>query len=158
MNKLLKRFHALSVVAFAVAMLLAVGVVHSETFHKLHSSPQLIINAVQLNSATDSTTGLSSTVDLSGGDLDKCSFQLNISSGAGSTTPTFDGDIQVSADGGSTWATAGSFTQVTSTLTATAVTKTNVATNPGTKLRIIPAISANTTFYSIKVYAMPQVD
>lgn len=136
---------------FAIAGLACV--LNAETIKKLHSSPQLIINATSMHSTNESD---SSIVDLSGGDLDKCSFQLNISSGSGAS-PTFDATIYVSPDGGNNWASAGTFTQITTTLTAVAQLKTNVATSPGTKLKVTPLITG-ATFYTIKLWAVPSVD
>jgi hypothetical protein len=133
------------------------GIAQAEVVRGLHTSPQLIINETSINDATDTTAGIgiSDTVDLSGGDLNYCDFQLAITSGA-SASPTFDIAIQTSADGGTTWATAGNFTQVTSSLTATNVTKTGVVVAPGTKLRLATTLSSATTFYTVKVWAMPR--
>ena len=143
--------------AFAlVALLSAVSIVPAETSKKLHTSPQLIING-NINDATDTTAGvgLSSNVDLSGGDLDVADFQLHITSGACSTC-TFDIAIQSSADGGTTWANAGTFTQITSSNSASDVYKTGVVVAPGTKMRLATTLSASTTFYVVKVWAMPR--
>lgn len=153
------------VAAAAFALIAALAVQKpalAETYKKLHSAVQRIlapVTGVPLTSANQSTRGISSTVDLSGGDLDKCSFQIKITSSTSTGTPTLDAAVQVSADGGTTWTTAGSFTQITSTsASAASYLKQDVATGPGTKLRVVLTSSANTEWNGISIWALPNTN
>lgn len=127
--------------------------VSAETRDKLRTGSQRIFTNQDLNDSTDGTTGASLTVDLSGGDLDECSFQVNTTSG---TSGTLDFAIQISADGGSTWAQATTFTQISTHTTAVNNVKQTVAVAPGTKMRVIPTISAGATYYNINMWTICQ--
>ena len=144
----------------ALTLGVAIGVVFSvkavsfaETIKKLHPSVQTIVNSSQFNDSNEAT---SSTVDLSGGDLDKCSFAVYASSAEGTSTLTYT--IQVSPDGGTSWLSTGNTISV-STSASTGATVTAYAadkpTNPGTKLRLTASLTGNTSYYHLKVYALP---
>ncbi len=161
MNNKLNPRH--SAVKMAIALVLIVGVVgfvSAETIKKIHSQPQLVINSGTggLNDVTDATTGLSTTVDLAGGDLDKLSFGVFFGSGTGIGTGSIK--LQVSPDGGSNWFETG-YTQNFTTAGAVvggATTYANIPTQPGTKARFVTTLNGSTTFYNFKVYAMPSAD
>ncbi|HJQ99697.1 MAG TPA: hypothetical protein VJ826_15390 [Candidatus Polarisedimenticolaceae bacterium] len=157
MENVLKRYGVS--LALALVAVLSVSVAgKAEVVRTLHTSPQLIMNEASIMKHQESTAGIgiSDTLDLSGGDLDVVDFQLHITSGAHPTSSTFDLTIKTSADGGTTWASAGTFTQVTSSQTATNVVKTGTIVAPGTKVRLESALSAGTTWYEVKVWAMPR--
>lgn len=140
------------------------GLSSAETIKKLHSSVQRIFNSVPLatygiNDATDATSGTSSTIDLSGGDLDKVSFAVYGSSAAGTGSMTLT--LQVSPDGGTTWINTGDTIAVASgTLAVPTISAhaDNLYVSPGTKARLTMAITGNTTYYSTKIWAIPSVD
>lgn len=140
--------------AFAIAMALG-ATAKSETIKKLHSSPQLIINSTLFNDTNEPT---SSTVDLSGGDLDKCSFVIIGSSATGTSVMSLA--IQVSPDGGTSWAATGDTISVSTSATlgsAIAQSSINKAVT-GTKMRVVPTLATSTTYYGFKLYALPSVD
>ena len=137
------------------AILSFAGVINAERIVSVHTSPQLILNQL-IHDGIDGASFPSSTVDLAGGDHRICDFQVHTTSGVTSGSPTLDLTIQISADGGSNWATAGTFTQITTTNAVVNAQKTGIIVAPGTKMRVIPALSAGTTFYELKVWAMPR--
>jgi hypothetical protein len=125
---------------------------------KQHPSTQLVYSSAAI---TGATAVYSTTIDLVGGDYDKISAQVLVTSGTSTGTPTLDVAIQVSADGGTNWATAGSFTQITSTAAASVpynVLKQDLATGPGIKARLRFTGSANTTWNTVKAWVMPNVN
>jgi hypothetical protein len=159
-DKRMKRAKVGALVAMAFAAALAVMPAKAETVKKLHTAVQRIINVTgTLNDVTDATTGVSTTVDLAGGDYDKCSFAVSASSAAGGGSASLA--LQISPDGGTTWiATGDTIAVATSTTLGAAVTAhaDNFAVSPGTKLRIIPTLSSSTSYYGLKVWALPSVD
>ena len=153
-------------IVFLVAMIVGLvgfSIANAEVIRKLHPSAQLIYNAVKINDASDGVAGASTILDLDGGNYDKCSFQLHVTSGA-ANAPSLALAIQISADGGTTWAnTTTSFTTITTSETPSGlnlvnVQLANIAVGPGLKLRILPTLSDATTFYQVSVWAMPIVD
>ncbi len=130
-----------------------------ETIKPLHPSVQVVLTSTTYSGAVSSNT---STVDLSGGDLTSISCAYYIHDADSTGTPTLDAAIQISPDGGTNWVTAGTFTQVTSTATATVNTitfvKQDVSTGPGTKARIKFTGSANTNWIGVKAWCLPTVD
>lgn len=152
----MKRFTKLflGLAAIALGLTFSASVRAEETIKKLHTSPQRIINSTTFNDSNEPT---SNTVDLAGGDYQKCSFAVYSTSSTGSTTLSLA--VQVSPDGGSTWiATGDTITVATGTASAVHDTTANIATGPGTKLRLVPTLTGSTTFYNFKVWAMPSVD
>lgn len=146
------------VLALALSVLAVLGavVVNAETIKKLHSSPQLIINATTMNDVTEAN---STTVDLSGADLDECNFVVYASSANGTGTLSYN--VQVSADGGTSWSDSGDTIAVaTGTVLASPIAgvQTTVDTGGATKLRLVPTITGSTTFYRLKTWATPSVD
>lgn len=142
-------------IALTLALAMSVSV-KAETIKKLHSSPQLIINSTLFNDTNEPT---SSTVDLSGGDLDKCTFLVVASSAAGSTTMSLA--IQVSPDGGTSWVPTGDTITVSTSVALGDSVRAyggNKNTSGGTKLRVVPTLATSTTFYTFKLYALPSVD
>jgi hypothetical protein len=158
-EKRMKRGKVVALVAMAFAAALAVMPAKAETYKKLHSAVQRVLNVTgTLNDITDATTGVSSTIDLSGGDLDKCSFAIYASSAAGTGTASFA--LQVAPDG-STWIATGDTIAVATSTTLGAVVSAhadNLMVSPGTKARLIPTLSGSTSFYGLKVWAVPSVD
>jgi hypothetical protein len=130
-----------------------------ETIKPLHPSVQIVLTSTTYTGAVSSTTA---SVDLSGGDLTSISCAYYIGSASSTGTPTLDAAIQISPDGGTNWTTAGSFTQQTSTATATVNGKTfvkqDVSTGPGTKARILFTGAANTSWIGVKAWCLPTVD
>jgi hypothetical protein len=153
--------------AFALVCLIGVkGMPYAgPAISKLHSAVQRIINVSQysagVNAFNDSTTYLSSTVDLSGGDLEKMSFGISFSSGAVSyvTGSSATLNIQISPDGGTTWLTRNPGIYI-STNGTTAVTTYyySIGVAPGTKMRVSPDLADGATIYNLKVWAIPSVD
>lgn len=145
---------ALAVVAVSPSKALAV-----ETIKPLHPSVQVVLTSTTYSGAVSSTTA---SIDLSGGDLTSISCAFYIHDADSTGTPTLDVAIQVSPDGGTNWSTAGSFTQITSTATATVNEKTflkqDVSTGPGTKARLLFTGAANTNWIGVKAWCLPTVD
>lgn len=141
--------------AFAVGV---TGLVPSnaEVIRKRHTSVQKILTDVDLNDYTDATTGVSQTVDLDGGNYDKCSFMVYTTSGTGGTA-VFAAEI--SPDGGTTWIDASESIVTVSTHT-TSYEKhiPNIKMSPGLKVRLTTTISSGATYYGITAWAMPSVD
>lgn len=139
-----------------VAVLSLVGLAQADVVRKLHTAPQRVMNwgAVGINDNNDATTGISSTIDLSGGDLDELNFAISLASAAGNGTGTFA--VQVTPDGGTTWISNYSISITTNALTAVTTYYTGISLSPGTKARIVPTLTAPTTFYNVKVWAMPR--
>lgn len=132
----------------------------AETRKKLQTGILQIMTDVDVNDNDDGASGdngVSDTIDLSGGRLDNCDFQVSVTSGACSTC-TLDFTVQSSADGGTTWATAGTFTQITSSASATEAIKSSISVAPGNKARVINALSSATTFYAIDMWAVCNAD
>lgn len=154
----LRKNVALFLALAAVAVISAPWIVSAETIKKLHPSVQLLWNNITLSGANEGSY-TTRTVDLSGGDLDKVSCMVSASTGA-ATSPTFDIAIEVSPDGGTTWGTAGSFTQITSTGTGVNIRafKQDLATGPGTKLRVVPDLQDNTSYYNVNLWCLPSVN
>jgi len=145
------------VAAMATLALVALAVAtpaRAETYKKLHAAVQRILSLAILNDVNDATSGVTSTVDLSGGDLDKCSFAVYASSAVGSGSASFA--IQVSPDGGTSWVPTGTSISVSTTDASTVATaySANANTGPGTKLRLVPTLTGSTSFYAIKVWAI----
>lgn len=139
----------------SAALLFVAGVSNAETVRKLHTSPQLIIN--QTGSAfNDTNEPTSSTIDLSGGDLDKCSFAVYIASGAGSALASLD--LEISPDGGTTWVPTGDTISVSTSTTVSYEHADDYKVSPGTKARLKASLAATATYYQMKVWAMPSVD
>lgn len=141
--------------ALAIALAFAASV-RAETFKKLHSSPQLIISSTLFNDSNEPT---SSTVDLSGGDLDKCAFLVVASSAAGTTTMSLA--IQVSPDGGTSWVPTGDTITVSTSVALGDTVRAyggNKNVSGGTKLRVVPTLASSCTYYTFKLYALPSVD
>jgi hypothetical protein len=155
MNKHSKRSRALVFAAAAVAVLVGVGIINAETIKKLHPAPQLIINSLLMNNTTETD---STVVDLSGGDLDKFSFMVHVTSATNAKALTLD--IALSADGGTTWVTdlVNRKTITGNSLTPLTSSYVNIGVAPATKLKLIPTLASDTTFYTFKVWAMPSVD
>jgi hypothetical protein len=154
----MKKFKAVGArIVLGLALALAVSPLASaETFKKLHSEIQRIINITSTAGMNDANETTSSTVNLSGGDLDKASFTISFSSGVGIGTATLA--VQTSPDGGTTWATTYNIPISTSAAaTAGATTYVNIPVT-GNRLRVVPALTANTTFYGFKVWVVPSVD
>jgi hypothetical protein len=152
----MKRAKVGALVAMAAAAALAVMPAKAETFKKLHSAVQRIVNSTVFNDTNEPT---SSTIDLSGGDLDKCSFAVYGSS-ATSTSGTLSLALQISPDG-TTWiATGDTITVATSTTLGAAISAhaDNLMVSPGTKARLLPTLTGNATYYGLKVWAVPSVD
>lgn len=140
--------------AVLLAMFGLIGIVSAqEKVVPLRSGIQYIYVDQDINDATDSTDGVSQTVDLHFGDHNYCDFQVYVASGATGGSPTLDFTIQTTADGGSNWASAGTFTQITTTNTFTNAVKVGVNVSPGIQMRVLPTLSADTTFYSISMWA-----
>lgn len=140
----------------AMVALLSVAVVRAERITKQHTSPLLVTNigsATGISDVTDATTGVSSTIDLSGGDLDKISWAVYLTSAAGTGTGSVA--LQISPDGGTTWISNYTFGISTNGLTALSTYYTNQAVNPGTKARFVPTLTAPCTYYGYKIWAMP---
>lgn len=139
----------------ALAMLAVLGVANAETFKKLHSAPQLIISSTAINNTNEYD---STTIDLSGGSLDKVSYLVYVTSTAGSGTMTLA--TSLSADGGTTWVPDPVNTKTLSPNGLTPLTSSyvNIAVSPATKLKLTPTIGSNTTFYTLKIWALPSVD
>ena len=156
----MKKFRAayIALVAVMAAFVVTPNKLMAETFKKLHSSPQLIISYTA-GGFNDTNEPTSSTVDLAGGDTDKCSFAVYVASSSGNSLLTFT--IQTSPDGGTTWIPTGDTivvsTGATSTTSSTAYAA-NKAVNPGTKVRLTSSLATSTSYYSMKVWAMPSVD
>jgi hypothetical protein len=147
---------ALALAAFAA---LFAAPAQAEVIKKLHSAPQKLFTSQTVNSVTYATSTV--TVDLAGGDLDKASFALYITSSTTTNgSPTLDVDIQVSPDGGTTWGTCSTFTQITTTNTVAGVMKfkQDVATGPGTKVRAIIRSSSNSQWYNMTMWVIPSVN
>lgn len=150
-------------VLFGVVAALAVAAVSPssakavETFKPLHTSVLLVQSSHTLTGAVSST---STVIDLSGGDLTSISCAFYVQSASSTGSPTLDGKIQISPDGGTNWVTAGSFTQVTSTTTSIGTTyvKQDVSTGPGNKARVILTGAANTSWIGLKTWCLPTVD
>jgi hypothetical protein len=142
-----------------VVAVLGATIAKAETIKKLHSSPQLIINATKMNNVTEAD---STIIDLSGGDLDKCSFAVFASSADG--TGTLSLALWGSPNGGTNYVATGDTISVsTSPTIGTALTGNgtwtdNQLVSPATKLKLVPTISGSTTFYALKVWALPSVD
>lgn len=143
-------------VVAALAFTCVAGVsVHAETFKKLHSAPQKVLTDTNYIGTVSSVTA---TVDLSGGDLDKVSAMVKISSSTTGSTASLDIDMEVSPDGGTTWGSAGGFTQITSTSTSAVYTfKQNFATGPGTKFRL-RFRGATASWWLVNAWVLPSVD
>lgn len=164
MIKFVKQRTALTLAFALLAVLGVAGVSHSETFKKAHSSIQRVFTSVPLatfgvNDFTDATSGTSATIDLSGGDFDKCSFVVVGSSANGTGTMTLT--LQMSPDG-STWVNSGDTIAVaTSTTLGAALAGTqaeDLKVSPGIKARLLMGITGSTTYYSTKIWAIPSVD
>lgn len=149
---------------FGVMAALAVGMVAPrwamavESIIPLHTAVQVILSSTAYAGAVSSTTAV---VDLAGGDYTSISCAYYIHNAKSTGTPTLDAAVQISPDGGTNWVTAGSFTQLTSTVTANnakTYVKQDVSTGPGTKARIKFTGSANTTWYGVRAWCMPTVD
>jgi len=127
----------------------------AETIKKLHSAVQRVINVTSMNDANETN---SSTIDLAGGDLDKISYAVSITSAAGTGQLTFT--LQVSPDGGTTWTTDASNIKTILPNGLTPITSyySNINVAPGTKARLVPTITQPATFYTMKVWAIPSVD
>jgi hypothetical protein len=145
---------ARAVLALVLAIALS-PMANAETFKKLHSAVQRIINITSLAGMNDANETTSTTVDLSGGDLDKASFVVSITSGVGTGTGTLA--VQVSPDGGTTWATAYNINVSTNGLSAMTTAYANIPVT-GTKMRVVPSLTASTTWYGFKLWAIPSVD
>jgi hypothetical protein len=157
MSKALKLKRLALTLGIAIGVSFGVkSVSFAEPIKKLHPAPQLILNSAQFNDSNEATT---STVDLSGGDLDKCSFIVQASSAEGTATLTYT--IQVSADGGTTWGSTSNTISVATSATSGAAVWSYAAdkpTNPGTKLRLTSSLTGSTSYYHLKVYALPNVN
>lgn len=157
MKKSLKPLRIALALAFAVVLFEgAKGLSWAETVKKLHPSVQYILKNVNFNDATDATTGVTSTVDLSGGDLDKVSFGIYVTSSVGTGFLTYQ--LQISPDGGTTWLSNYSITQSSTNQTAQATYYANIPVAPGTKMRMVPTLTGSSTWYAVKIWAMPSVD
>lgn len=150
----MKKLIRMGLASLAVASLFA-SVGKAETIKKLHSAPQLIINAAS-GEFNDTNEPTSSTVDLSGGDTDKCSIAVYVSSAAG--TATLSLAVQISPDGGTSWIPTSTTITVSSGTSAQTNLNSNINVNPGTKLRVVPTLSSSATYYHCKVWAMPSAD
>jgi len=159
MNKFKELVRAIAL-SFALVFLIgSVTIVSAETIKKLSTAPQLLWNNSTINDATDGSAGsYAKTVDLSAGDFDKCDFFMYYSSAAGSVG-TLDIYIDISPDNGTHWVNTSSFTQLTATGTAVnaGALKQNVDVSPGTKLRVYPTLSADTTYYKLYLWAKPGI-
>ena len=152
------KMRKLGLLAALIIPLGILGLVNAETIKKLHTAPQLLFNT-DIADNTDATLGALAVIDLDGGNLDKCSFQVKTTSGTSGDTMALD--IQISADGGTTWVSVPAANQPPTISTWTVAVSChipNVPVNPGTKLRIIPTLSSSATFYDVKIWAMPSVD
>jgi hypothetical protein len=156
---------SLAMVGFALAAFLVTpnNVIAETTIKMLHSAPKLVINRIPasgidgaINDATDATLGISSVVDLVGGDLEKIGFAVKFSSNAGSGTLTMT--PQVSPDNGTTYVddTANAKTMtVNAVLLGGASYYSNIGVTPGTKMRIKLDLTSSCTIYSTKVWVLP---
>lgn len=159
MSKLKNQVRPVFAYAFALALVFGASNAMAETIKKLHSSPQLVINLGTSGSAkygmVASTQGTSTTIDLSGADLDKISIGVLLSSYTG-TAPTLT--LQGSPDGGSTWFTNGAFTVNLTTADTVALTTYYANVDMmGNKARLTTTLAASTTVYTYKVWATPSV-
>lgn len=141
-------------IGMALILSLAPTLQATEVVVPQHPNPQLLWNNATISGANEAS--FIQTMDLSGADYTTVDFQLYIASGAASA-PTFDITVYTSADGGTTYASAATFTQITATSTASNVLKQSVRVAPGTKMKIIPDLQANTTMYSVKMWCVPRV-
>lgn len=155
MKSMKTRWHLLVALSIAAIAVLGASVVKAETIKKLHPSVLQVNNESIINDATDATTGVSDTIDLSAGSLDKISWAVYITSGLGTGTGTIA--LQISPDGGSTWFSNYSFNLSTNGVTAITTYYCDVPVSPGTKARFVPTLTSNTTWYDYKIWAMPMV-
>lgn len=155
MKKFIAGLIAVAAIAFATGT-----PAFAERINKYHLSPSVVLNVgnAGVNDVTDATTGLTSTIDLSGGDYDKMGFAVYFASGAGTGTGTLT--LQLSPDGGSTWLSTGYSQNITTAgaNTAGGTIYANVPTGGATKARFTMALNGSTTFYNLKIWAMPSVD
>lgn len=143
----------LALAAFVVTPNDAIGAVIT----KLHTSAQLLINRPSATVAGLSAGNIASqtvsVVDLSGGDLDKCSYAVSIASAAGAGTLTFT--MKISPDGGTNYIDKDIQTIAPNGTTSITSGYYNLTVQPGTKLKIVPTITTGCTFYGLKLWAMP---
>lgn len=145
--------------AFALAVALGAANVMAETVKKLHTSPQLVVNSTTqaLYGLTVSSNGTSTTIDLSGGDLDEISFAVALgSAAAGNSGPaTINSVLKLQCSpNGSDWFDAYQVGVTTNGTTAIATTYMNIPVT-GTKARFTNTLTAGNTFYNYKVWALP---
>lgn len=144
------------VVALAGLMLVGPRAAYAERSLKVHPSIQPVLTSTYYTGAISST---SATMDMSGGDMEKVSCMVAITSGTSTGTPTFDIAIQSSPDG-TAWVTVYSFTQITSTTTVTTanpyiVTALDKPTGIATKTRLLFTGAANTVWNGVRAWCLP---
>lgn len=162
MNKLKNQVRPVFAYAFALALVLGASNAMAETIKKLHTSPQKVLDTTTqaLYGLTVSSNGTSSTIDLSGGDLDKISFGISLASAAagnsGPATIQSTVKLQTSPDGGTTWFDVYSVNVTTNGTTANTTGYMEIPVF-GTKARFTNTLTAGNTFYSYKIWATPSV-
>jgi len=132
----------------------------ASTRKKLQTGILKIFNDVDIATGT-AASWTSDTIDLSGGQLDVCDFQVSVTSGAtpaAASSVTLDFAVQTSADGGTTWAQTDWFDQIVSSETVIESTNSAVNVSPGNKARVLATMTANTTFYSVDMWAICKSD
>lgn len=152
----MKKYRAVGARVFlGLALALAVMPAGAETFKKLRSAMQNIIVGPSTGINDNTDANYAQSIDLAGGDLDKVSFAVYASSSAGSGTGSFA--VQVSPDGGTSWIATGDTIALSTAATATSAHADDIKVSPGTKCRLVLTISGSTTFYTLKAWALPQV-
>lgn len=161
MKKLNSPMRKAVALAFALVALSCATFVNAETIKKLRSSVQLVVNTGTggVNDVSDATTGLSSTIDLSGGDLQKLSFGVYFASGTSTGNGNGTIALEISPNGGTNWLSSGySVTLSSGGTTGQATGYFNVPVGVANKARLTTTLSGSTTWYSYRLWALPSVD
>jgi len=153
-----------SLVPAVMILFLGAMVVSAASMYKLHTSPMLIFQSTGINDYTDAASFSkipSNYIDMSDGDFDRIDFVTAVTSGATDAANLTLGIYQ-SPNGGTTWIWHSTITAMVAASSAAASgVQLHFATNTfscATKVKLIPALTAAGTFYTIKIWAMPRND